>query len=113
MEGLPALRDVTYKLLRHFVFSHMPLAVVLADELTAAVVAGVGAHGLVRVHVRDVLRLPDEGPLAQGALVGLRRAAHVRPAVQLEVPLGGERFVADDARVGPLAAVREEVNAQV
>lgn len=113
MERLTALGDLADVLLRRFVFLDVPLAVVLAYELAAAVVAGVGAHGLVRVHVRDVLGAADEGALAQRALEGLGGARHVRPAVQLQVPLGGEGLVAHHARERPLAAVRLQVRAQV
>lgn len=113
MERLPALGDVAHKLLGHLVFSDMPLTVVFPDELTAAVVAGVRADRLVRVHVRYVFRLSDECAFAEGAFVGFRGAAHVGPAMELEVPLGGEGLVADDAGVRPLAAVREEMHSQV
>lgn len=105
MERLTALRYLAHVLFGHFMFSDVSLAVVFSDELAAAVVAGVRSHRLVRVHVRDVLGVPDEGALAQRAFVRLGRAAHVRPAVQLEVPLGGEGLIADDAHVGPLPAV--------
>ena len=111
VEGLAALGHLARVLLGHLVLAHVALAVVLADELAAAVVACVGPHGLVRVHVRDVLRVADEGALAQRALVGLGGARRVRPAVQLEVPLGGEGLVADDAHVGPLTAVCQQVRA--
>lgn len=113
MERLTAFGHLTNELLRHLVFADVPLTVVLPDELAAAVVAGVGADRLVRVHVRDVLGVPNERALAEGTLEGLSGPAHVGPAMQFQVPLGRERLVADDARVGPLAAVREQVRAQV
>lgn len=113
VERLAALRHLAHVLLGRLVLAHVALAVVLADELAAAVVARVRPDRLVRVHVRDVLRLPDEGALAQIALERLGRPGHVRPAVQLEVPLGGEGLVADDTHEGPLAAVGLQVRPQV
>lgn len=113
VERLTALRDFADVFFCHLMLANVPLTVVFPDELAAAVVAGVRADRLVGVHVRDVLGLADEGALAERALEGLGGAGHVRPAVQLEVPLGGEGLVADDAQVGPLAAVREQVRAEV
>lgn len=115
VERLTALLDLAHEFLSHLVFAHVSLAVVLADELAAAVVAGVGAHGLVRVHVRHELAVADEGAGARRhrAAVGLGRARHVRPAVQLQVPLGGERLVAHHAHVRPRARVCQHVRAQV
>lgn len=51
VEGLAALGHLAHVLLGHLVLAHVSLAVVLADELAAAVVARVGPHRLVRVHV--------------------------------------------------------------
>lgn len=113
MERLTALLDLADELLGRLVLPDVPLAVVLPDELAAAVVTCVGPHRLVRIHVRHVLRLPDERALAQMALEGFRGPVHVGPPVQLQVPLSGERLVADDAREGPLAGVRLHMRAQV
>lgn len=113
VEGLAALGHLAHELLAGLVLAHVPLAVVLADELAAAVVAGIGPHALVRVHVRHELGVAVEGAGAQRALVGLGRARHVRPAVQLQVPLGGERLVAHHARERPCPAVRAQVCSQV
>lgn len=113
MEGLTALGDLAHILLGNLVFPHVPLAVVFPDELAATIVACVRLYGLVRVHVRNVLGMADKGALAERALVRFGGAAHVCPAVQLQIPLGGKRLVADDAHVRPLAAVRQHVGAQV
>lgn len=71
VERLPTLGDVTHKLFGHLVFPDVPLTVVLSYKLTAAVVAGVRPDGFVRVHVRYVLSMSDEGSLAEGTFVGL------------------------------------------
>lgn len=106
VKRLTTLGHFANVLLRHLVFSDVPLAVVFPYELTPAVVTSVRAYGLVCVHVRDVFRLADESAFAEGALEGFRWATHVCPPVEFEVPLRGERLVADDAEVRPLAAVR-------
>lgn len=65
MERLAAFWNVAYKLFSHFVLSDVSLTVVLSDELAAAVVARVWADRFVRVHVRYVLGVSDEGAFAQ------------------------------------------------
>lgn len=87
-------------------FTDVSLTVIFPNELTATVVARIGSYAFMGVHMRYVFRLADESALAQGALVGFRRATHVRPAVEFEVPFCGKRLVAHNAQVRPFAAVR-------
>lgn len=89
---------ITYRtrvLLILHVLLDVPLAIVLANELRAAVVARVWPDALVRVKVRDVVGLADERRPALVALERLGGARCMRPPVQLEVPLGREVLVAD------------------
>ena len=72
MERFTAFRHFAHILLHHFVFPDVTLTVVLPYELTAAVVARVGAHRLVGIHVGYIFCVSYECTFAQGALVGLR-----------------------------------------
>lgn len=99
VKGLSAIGHLARVHLLVLVLFHVPQAVVLSDELASAVVARVRSDGLVRVHVRGVIRLPDESALTELAFERLAGAVGVRPLVQLQIPLGGEVFVTDDARV--------------
>lgn len=110
VEGLAA--HLTTEHLLVLVLFHVSLAVVLSDELRPTVVTSVRSDALVRVHVGRVVALSDERPLALVALERLRDSRGVRPLVQLQVPLGGEVFVADETRVRPLAAVVAYVHLQ-
>lgn len=110
VEGLAAVGHVAHEFLLILMLLDVTLAVVLADELAAAVVARVRPHRLVGVHVRHIVGLPDEGSLAEGALERLAGTVGVGPLVQLQVPLGGEVLVADDARVRLAARVRLHVH---
>lgn len=76
-------------------FAHVSLAVVLAYELGAAVIARVRFDRFVGVHVGYVVRFADKGAFALITLEGFIRPSCVYPFVQLEIPLGGEVFVAD------------------
>lgn len=110
MKRFPA--DLTTEHFLVLVLFDMSLAVVLSDELSPAVIASVGPDALMRVHVSDVVGLPDEGALALVALEGLGHPRRVRPLVQLQVPLGREVLIADQASVGSLAAVVTYVDFQ-
>lgn len=92
---------VAFVAARLLVLAHVANAVVFANELATADVARVRAAVVVGAHVRVVVDLVDICLDAELALEGLGAARHVRPLVQLQVPLGakaartlgaGERF---------------------
>lgn len=106
MERLTALRYFTYIFLRHFVLSDVSLTVIFSNKLTATIVTRVGTHALMSVHVCYVFCLADESAFAQGAFVWFGGATHMRPPVEFEVPLRGERLIAHDTEVWTFAAMR-------
>lgn len=112
MERFATIGYFAYVFLRHLVFSHVPLTVVFPNELASAVVARVRTHGFVRVHVRYKFRLSYERALALSAFERFSRPVHVHPSVQLQIPFGRERFVANDALERSLAAVSHHVSFQ-
>lgn len=110
MEGLVA--HVAGVLLVFLVLLDVSQAVVLPDELSPAVVAGVGPDVPVGVHVGRVVTVPVKSGATLIALEGLGAAGGVGPLVQLKVPLGAECLGADLALVGPLAIVDAHVYRQ-
>lgn len=110
MEGLVAyIARVRLVLL---VLLHVPQAVVLADELRAAVVARVRPHVPMGIHVRRVIAVTVERRAALIALERLGAARRVRPLVQLQIPLGAERLGADLTLVRPFAVVHAHMHRQ-
>jgi len=81
MEGLVAyVARVRLVLLVLFDVSQ---AVVLANELRAAIIARVGTHVTVGIHVRRVVAVTIKGSAALITLERLGAASRVRPLVQL------------------------------
>ena len=87
------------KLLVLLVLPRVPQPIVLPHKLAPAMVARVRLYGLVGIHVRDKVRLPDESARALRALERFAGPAGVRPTVLLQIPLGGETFGANGAAV--------------
>lgn len=110
MESFTTVRHLADVLLIVLVLLDVPLAVVLAYKLAATVVARVRTHRLVRVHVRYVVRVADEGSLAERAFERLAGSIGVRPSMKFQVPLGGEVLIADNAGVRFAAGVSPEMH---
>lgn len=110
VERFTAVRHLANVLLIVLMLLDVPLAVILAYELAAAVVARVRTNRLVRVHVRYVIRVADEGSFAERAFERLAGSIGMRPPVKFQIPLGGEVFIADDAGVRFAAGVRSEMH---
>lgn len=81
------------------VLAHVPDAVVLAYKLATAHVARVRPTVAVGAQVRIVVRLVYVRLHADLTLVRLGRTRHVRPLVQLQIPLGAEGLRALATRV--------------
>lgn len=108
MEGLVAhIARVRFVL---FVLLHVSQAVVLTDELCATVVACIRPYISVGVHVRRVVAVTIERRAALITLKRLGAASGVSPLVQLQIPLGAERFRADLTFVRPFAVVNAHVH---
>lgn len=108
VEGLIA--HVARVCLVFFMLLHVPQAVVLADELGAAVVARIRPHVPMGIHVRRVIAVTVERRAALITFEGLGTARCMCPLVQLQVPLGAERLGADLTFVRPLAVVHAHMH---
>lgn len=105
-----AATDFARVIFVHLVLPGVPDPVVLSNELTPAVVAGVRPDRPVRVHVGYVVRFPDEPARAHVALERFQRRIRMGPLVLLQVPVGAEQLVANRAGIRqPLVRVRLHV----
>lgn len=95
--------------LRLFMFSGMSQPIVFAGELAAAMIACVWLYRFVGVHVRRILGLPDKCFRTHVTLERFRGAARMYPFVLLQIPFGGETFIAYRTAVLYFAGVRCDV----
>lgn len=110
MEGLVA--HVAGVLLVLLVLLDVSQTVVLPDELSPAVIAGVGPDVPVGVHVGRVIAVPVKSGAALITLEGFGAPGRVSPLVQLEVPFGAESLGANLTLVWTFTVVDAHVNRQ-
>lgn len=85
--------------LERFVFARVSQPIVFARKLTATMVARIRLDRTMRIHVGHIFSFADERFRAQRTFERLRRAIRMDPLVLLQIPFGGQRFVAYGAFV--------------
>lgn len=95
MEDLAAV--VTLESLWFLVLPSMPQPIVFARKLEATVIAGVWFYRFMCINVGVKVGLANKRLRAISAPEWFGRATGVNPFVLFQVPLGGERLVADGA----------------
>lgn len=93
-------------------FLHMTLAVIFSNKLSSAIIARVWPHTFMGIHMCNVICLSYKSAFALITPKWFGSSCCVCPFVQLQVPLCGEIFIANQASVWPLATMITNVHFQ-